>query len=618
MGIFKKDKKIKDTTNINPKIDEWEKKLTVAVQKYQPILDEIEDNYEAYKGTRPIYSSDGRRANKKKTSVRKVTFELVEAQIDTTIPQPKVTSIKGNINRAQTIEHYLKNELDRLPFEEINDEQSRMTPIAGASLFLVEWDNSIKTRNTVGKLVVRNLSPHEIVPQPGVYKIQEMDYIFIKLLQTKIYIKERYGKDVTDEGNTDQNDPSNNEELVTHNYVYYKNKDGKISLFSWVNNTVIQDIDNYFARKEEVCVKCGTHRLYDKCTECGSTKFELRTLEKELLTIPEMQVDPITGKAIPVEREVEVPYYVPNRYPIIVRKNASDSDNVLGNSDVTAIKDQQNDLNIFMTKIREKLLKGGSIVTIPETINFKATDDELKIIKVKSPADLGMIKVETMQPNISNDLGLLELNYNIARQTIGITDSFQGRRDTTAVSGKAKEFAAAQTKGRLNSKITMKDFAFSQLFEVMFQFMLAYADEPRYYSYQDDAGQLQYKLFDKRLFLDRDANGDYYYDDEFIFATDISATLANDRKAMWEETRLNFTSGAYGNPQDIQTIVMFWQMMDSLHYPGAKQALQFSVRRAEEQRQLAAQQAEIENIQKEQKMAIDAIGKMNKPNGQAR
>ena len=242
----------------------------------------------------------------------------------------------------------------------------------------------------------------------------------------------------------------------------------------------------------------------------------------------------------------------------------------------------------------------------------------MKIIKVKSPADLGMIKVETMQPNISNDLGLLELNYNIARQTIGITDSFQGRRDTTAVSGKAKEFAAAQTKGRLNSKITMKDFAFSQLFEVMFQFMLAYADEPRYYSYQDDAGQLQYKLFDKRLFLDKDANGDYYYDDEFIFATDISATLANDRKAMWEETRLNFTSGAYGNPQDIQTIVMFWQMMDSLHYPGAKQALQFSVRRAEEQRQLAAQQAEIDNIQKEQKMAIDAIGKMNKPNGQAR
>ncbi len=493
-----------------------------------------------------------------------------------------------------------------------------MTPIAGASLFLVEWDNSIKTRNTIGKLVVKNLSPSEIVPQPGVYKIQDMDYIFIKLLQTKIYIKERYGKDVDAESNSDQNDPTHNEDLVTHNYVYYKNKEGKISLFSWVNNVVIQDIDNYFARKQEVCKVCGAIKLADKCTECGSTKFELKTLEKEKLTIPQMSVNPLTGEQTLTEIEVEVPYYVPNKYPIVVRKNASESDNVLGNSDVNAIKDQQNDLNIYMTKIREKLLKGGSIVTIPESINFKATDDELKIIKVKNPADLSMIKVETMQPNISNDLGLLELNYNIARQTIGITDSFQGRRDTTAVSGKAKEFAAAQTAGRLNSKITMKDFAFSQLFEIMFQFMLAYADEPRYYNYQDDSGQLQYKLFDKRLFLDKDASGEYYYDDEFIFATDVSATLSKDRRAMWEETRLNFTSGAYGNPQDIQTIVMFWQMMDSLHYPGAKQALQFAVRRAEEQQRLAAQQQEIENVQREQKIAVDALGKMNTNKGTAR
>ena len=106
--------------------------------------------------------------------------------------------------------------------------------------------------------------------------------------------------------------------------------------------------------------------------------------------------------------------------------------------------------------------------------------------------------------------------------------------------------------------------------------------------------------------------GKYYYDDEFIFATDVSATLSTDRKAMWEETRLNFTSGAYGNPQDIQTIVMFWQMMDALHYPGAKQALQFSVRRAEQQQMLAQQQQQQSAIENEQKLAIDALGKMNK------
>lgn len=613
MGIFNKKKTNNDMKPLNPKIDMWEDKLNKAIQYYQPILDDIEDNYEAYKGTRPIYDSKGRRANKQKTSVRKVTFELVEAQVDTSIPQPKVTSVTGHINRAQVIEHYLKNELDRLPFEEINDEQCRMTPIAGASLFLVEWDNSVKTRNTIGKLVVKNLHPSEIVPQPGVYKINDMDYIFVRLLQTKLSIYERYGIDVSDEGNSEANDPTNNDELVTHNYVYYKNNKGQISLFSWVNNIVIQDIDNYFARKQTVCSKCGAVKTeFDDCQQCGSKKFELKTLEMEKLTIPEIKVNPVTGEQYQEEVEIEIPYYIPKRYPIVIRKNASELDNVLGNSDVGAIKDQQNDLNIFMAKIREKLLKGGSIVTVPEDINFKATDEEMKIIKVKNPSQMSMIEAKSLQPNVSNDINLLTLTYEIARQTIGITDSFQGRRDTTALSGKAKEFAAAQTAGRLNSKSTMKDFAFSQLFEVMFQFILAYADEPRYYSYQDDAGELQYKLFDKRLFIDRDANGKYYYDDEFIFATDVSATLSTDRKAMWEETRLNFTSGAYGNPQDIQTIVMFWQMMDALHYPGAKQALQFSVRRAEQQLLLAQQQQQQSVIENEQKLAIDALGKMNK------
>ena len=600
---------------VNDKIDKWEKKLRAAIPYYEPIIQEIEDNYECYKGTRDIYNSKGKKSDKQKTSVRKVAFELVEAQVDSYIPQPKVTSIKGNENRAQIIEHYLQNELVRLPFAEINDEQSRTTCIAGGSLFLVEWDNSVKTRNTIGKLVVKNLQPSEIVPQPGVYKIEDMDYIFIRLLQTKQYIKDAFGVDVSEEDNNEANDPTHNEDLLTHNFVYYKNEKGQISLFSWVNDVVIQDIDNYFARKVEVCSKCGEPKTgLDECENCGSKKFELKTLDNEKVTIPAIDVDPITGNPIQVEKEIEIPYYIPKTFPIVMRKGTSEAYNLFGTSDVTVIKDQQNDLNIYSTKIREKLLKGGSIVTIPDSIKFKANNEELKIVPVKTPAEAQMITAQALQPNVSNDVNLLALNYEIARQTIGITDSYQGRRDTTAVSGKAKEFAAQQTAGRLESKKTMKDFAFAQLFKVMFQFILAYADEPRYYNYQDETGQLQYRLFDKRSFIDQDDNGKYYYDDEFIFGVDESATLSTNRRAMWEETRLNFSSGAYGNPQDVQTIVMFWQMMDSLHYPGAKQALRFASQRAEQQAQMQMQQTEIENTQNSQKLAINALGQINKAN----
>ena len=174
---------IKNMKPLDPKIDEWEEKLSLA------ILLNIKNEWlkltittKHIKEQEILSTVKAVKRLKQKTSVRKVAFELVESQIDTTIPQPKVTSVKGNYDRAQTIEHFLKNELDRLPFEEINDEQSRITPIAGASIFLVEWDNSVKTRNTIGKLVVNNIHPNEIIPQPGVYKIQNMDYWFFAFI----------------------------------------------------------------------------------------------------------------------------------------------------------------------------------------------------------------------------------------------------------------------------------------------------------------------------------------------------------------------------------------------------------------------------------------------------
>ena len=119
----------------------------------------------------------------------------------------------------------------------------------------------------------------------------------------------------------------------------------------------------------------------------------------------------------------------------------------------------------------------------------------------------------------------------------------------------------------------MKDFAFSKLYEYMFKFMLAFDDEPRPYVEENLNGDREYKLFDKKLFIDRDADGNYYYDDDFVFSIDISGTLANDRQAMWQETRSNFESGGFGDPKQLDTLKMYWTTMKKLHYPGSEDAL---------------------------------------------
>ena len=243
-----------------------------------------------------------------------------------------------------------------------------------------------------------------------------------------------------------------------------------------------------------------------------------------------------------------------------------------------------------MNKIREKLLKGGSYFTLPEGVDVEATDDELKVIRIRDAAQKAMIGVDTIQPNIATDAEILELNYRIGRQTLGITDSYQGREDRTATSGKAKQIAVEQSQGRLKSKQTMKDFAFAELYKLMFQFMLAYTDEKRPYIQEDTNGKLEYKWFDKKFFVEEDDNGDIYYDDEFVFSVDVSGTLANDRQAMWQETRSNFESGSYGDPTQLDTLEMYWTTMNKLHYPCAPDALKLIAQRKVEQQQLMLQQ----------------------------
>ena len=267
--------------NQNSKLAFWQDKYKEALSKYEQDLHNIDKFFEVYNGTGDIYNTKGVKAAKGTSSVRKVVFELIESQVDVNIPMPKVTSLSGNEARAMTVEHYIRNEIDRLPFETIVDEQARTTPIAGASFFLVEWDNAVTTRNTVGKMKVTNLDPKSVIPQPGISAIDNMDYIFVRMLQTKLDIKNRYDIDINKLQESEQTEPdmdeTNNDELVTHIYCYYKDDKGQICLFSWVDDLVINDLDNYFARKEYVCEKCGKSRVEqtEKC-DCGSRKFKLK------------------------------------------------------------------------------------------------------------------------------------------------------------------------------------------------------------------------------------------------------------------------------------------------------------------------------------------------------
>ena len=182
----------------------WQERLRRAEEAYSGEQSRMLRREQLVDGSHEILTRDGKKAKKQAEHVRNVCFEVVETQVDSNIPQPKVTAIRQeDEGLAKLIEDLLRNLLDRLPMERINDEAERICPTQGGYGLLVDWDSGASGRGWMGALKVTLLHPRKIVPQDGVYQVADMDYIFLKDAQTKAQIKRRYGVDLESETEED-------------------------------------------------------------------------------------------------------------------------------------------------------------------------------------------------------------------------------------------------------------------------------------------------------------------------------------------------------------------------------------------------------------------------------
>lgn len=660
----------------------WQERLGRNESAYAGERARMDGREELYLGDKRLRAMVKGERRKETPHVRNICAELIEAQVSSSIPQPKVTARREqDEGKAKLIEDMLRNELDRMPFEQLNDMMERTVPIQGGGAFLVEWDNTRRSHFTVGELVVSALHPKQIVPQDGVYTgVEDMDYIILKIPQTKEFIHRRYGVDVFDEGEKEPEVKGTGaaaDDMVTQYTAYYRNDKGGIGLYSWVNDVQLEDLEDYQARRLRRCAKCGAVEPLEseplnvptldgtppfpvggadvlgsiegavteleresrpsarrggrkECPYCGGTKWEHSAEEFEEVPIPiersdgssvggmrpvesvsETMVDEMGLPVVETVMEPErIPFYKPDIYPVVLQKNVSVFGRFLGDSDLDKIADQQNTSSRIEAKIIDKLLKSGSYITLPDEASIRVDSEEMKVIRPGTPAAAQLIQVHDLEGNISQDMAYLEQVYQEARQVIGITDSFQGRHDATATSGKAKEFAAAQSAGRLESKRVMKDAAYAALFEAMFKFKLAYADEPSPVVSSDIHGNTQYQSFNRYDFLEKDEAGEWWWNDQFLFSCDTSAPLASNREAMWQETRMNLQTGAFGDPTQIQTLILFWTKMELLHYPGAGETrsyLEEELQRQQAQQQMAMRMQQMQMMQAQQQAAGTVI-----------
>lgn len=653
------------------RLELWKSRLAQSDAAFEPEVAKMDSREKLYNGNnelKPLVPGDTQRdGTMKRTShVRNIIFENIESQVSTLVPQPKVTPRhKKDEHLARVIEHFLRNELDRLPMEAINDMAERTVPVQGGVGYLVEWDNTQRTHSTVGEICISMIHPKQMAPQPGVYTgVEDMDWFIVKQPTTKAAVKRKYGVDVYDESESEPDIRSVetapvSDEALTQYIGFEKAEGGGLNKFSWVNDKILEDLENYQARRQPVCVKCGrvkplpgqiiNHRAEEPgeeadggeqlaagmmlaqklaglqlhpeegaelvdavglqagaepekynggaCPWCGSEKFQDEVQDYEQILLP---VATVLGKRIPGAHPgldetgmpamvpTKVPFYSPNTYPIVLQKNVSVYGQLMGNSDVDAIADQQNTVNRIEQKIIDRLMKAGTRITLPDRPDLRTDPIDGERWYLNGPEEKNMIDVLDFSGNLQHEMAYLEQVYQESRQILGVTDSFQGRRDPTATSGVAKEYAAAQAAGRFESKRAMKLAAYARMFEMMFKLALAYSDEPRPVSFKDYKGETQFEEFNRYDFLERDADGQYYWNDQFLFSVDSSAPLATNREAMWQETRMNLQSGAFGDPTSIETLILFWDKMASHHYPGAGLTKQYLEDKLQRERAMQA------------------------------
>lgn len=622
--------------NGNTKLSFFQDLYNEARTYAEELYYKLTQNLEQYKGSKKI---DGSGVDA--TQVRNVTYELVESQVTSYLPNPSVSPkmwSEKNERNAKSIETLLRNKRNELPFEKLNDIDERFNPIYGGSVWFVEWDNSITTHNTVGDVKISCLSPYRFTGQPSIYDVKEMEYCFIQFETTKEEIVRKYGVSVSVADET-ENDDNADDKTATLYVCYYKNDRDKICQYIWSGETELSDIEDYYARKRYVCTKCGKRK--ELCS-CDKPKFELLDEEYEEIgrnivrsdgsVIPiespvikdgqvvmetvkqqavtergELVFDDSSGINLPMLVDVQVPkteptrlpFYTPNIMPIVIRKNTSEEDSLLGQSDCEFIRPQQQAINKIESRITEKLLGAGVYPIVPEDMPIELDNTIFKRVFRTKQSNYKLFGKLDLQVDISRDIAQSERLYDQAKRILGITDSFQGQYDASAQSGKAKQIQVQQAAGRLDSKRQMKNAAYAEIDQIIFQYFLAYADEPRPAIFKDAQGRLQNRMFNRYDFIEQDEAGEWYYNDEYLFSADASIDVDKQRELIWEENRKNFQQGAYGNPQLPQSHLIFWQNMEQAHYPWAHENVERIREEIAQQQQLAAMQEQIAGLQKE-------------------
>ena len=554
-------------------------------------IESYSKNMNQYRGS---YEIDG--SSESALTVRNITYEIIESQVSSDIPHPKVDAAcysERKSRNARSIELLLSSLRDKLPYETINDIDERFTYIYGGSVWYVEWDNNEKLGKEVGGVKIHCISPLNFIPEPNISNVADMDYCFLKMTSTKDAIAKRYGieYELLTLADCEYRDSMEicDSDTITVITAFYKDEAGEVGKFIFSGGVTLLDMPKFYHRKRKICKKCGFEEGYCECNrpsyyteDEGFEKLSSQINLPDGIKIPKLSPKTNNGYLTVIDGEVDmeetkIPYYTPKSFPIVIRKNTSFADTLMGQSDCDYIRPEQQAINKIESRILQKLLRAGITPVMPEdatvSLNNSVFGQVIRMRPGESVAQYG--KVDTT-PDISQDITEAERLYEHSKRILGISDALQGIDSSVGESGYAKQLRISQATGRLESKRKMKHTAYALVDRLIFEQYLAFADEPRSLVFRDAYGRIHNSEFNRYDFIEYDiTRGEYYYDDSYLFSVDLNGGAEYQREALWQRNLENLKAGTLGDPNDHVTLLRYWQCQERAHYPYARENVEY-------------------------------------------
>lgn len=566
----------------------WDDKFGRAVAEYEASRANsarVKLWRDAFEGKFFMLDNNGAPTEEYQKAVRKMAYELVESKVNSHIPAPKMTPrYYSDITPVNATEKVIRQEMDRMLSEEVNDEAEHSVLIDSMVWFKVSWDPFDNTHERSGMPRVQACPIDTVFPQPGIKNYKRLEYIFERSTMTLAEVIDLYGRVVI---------PSE-DDLVHVIAVYYLNKDRYVGKFVWCEDdlTVLCNDVEWGIRRRRECVDCRTIAPIEcECPTCGGKKFKYFPVLEEKLKKPLTWVtNPYRSGSSPDENEdqnkveqtkqipaeTEIPHYILRQLPFVPYRRVNVAKSIYGMSEVEVVLEDQDLVNKFLNKAERKSASSKTYVTkLKDT--YIEDGGEISFVEVDSPQEGQAIQVKQVTADISEEMAMVTTLYDIAKSTVGVTNTDQGKEDTTARSGKAKQLQMAASAQRNNAPSSLRNLAYAGVYELIFKNLLAFSDEERSFVNILPDGTKKEELWSKYMFLaEDDMTGEFYYRDDFAWSVDTATEITQDRASMWQLINQDFLNGTLGTSIDpTRALLLYWHMMDQAGYPLAPFALAF-------------------------------------------